>query len=270
MPARKKFVASHQKGIDKTATKLEEKPDLHAAQIQLFQLQRQLIETEQQVLVILEGRDAAGKDGTIKRMTKHLSPRESRIVALGQPSDRERKSWYFQRHVAHLPVAGEIVLFNRSWYNRAGVERVMGFCSGKEYDEFLRTTPLFEELLGHCGITLIKYYLDISKKEQERRLEARKEDPLRQWKLSKIDRSALKHWDDYSAARNEMLVRTHTGFAPWTIVRADDKPLARINLVRDLLTRFEFDGKDRQADLPDPDIVFAFHQEQLRDGRIAE
>jgi polyphosphate kinase 2 len=262
MPAHKKPSAARAKADAKAA--------LHATQIQLFQLQRQVIESGQQVLVILEGRDAAGKDGTIKRMTKHLSPRESRIVALDQPSDRDRKSWYFERYVAHLPVAGELVMFNRSWYNRAGVEQVMGFCSAKEYEDFLKTAPLFEELLAHCGIKLVKYYLDISKTEQARRLASRRDDPLRQWKLGKVDKSALKKWDDYSAARNEMLARTHTVFAPWTIVRADDKPLARINLIRDLLTKFEFDGKDRQADLPDPDIVFTFHEEHLRNGRIAE
>jgi polyphosphate kinase 2 len=261
MPAHKKPSASRAKADAKAA--------LRDAQIQLFQLQQHVIEGGQQVMIILEGRDAAGKDGTIKRMTKYLSPRESRVVALDQPSDRDRKSWYFERYVAHLPVAGELVMFNRSWYNRAGVEQVMGFCSAKEYGDFLKTAPLFEELLAHCGIKLVKYYLDISKEEQERRLASRKDDPLRQWKLSKVDRSALKKWDDYSAARNEMLARTHTVFAPWTIVRADDKPVARINLIRDLLTRFEFDGKDRQADLPDPDIVFAFHEEHLRNGRLA-
>jgi polyphosphate kinase 2 len=262
MPAHKKPSAARAKADAKAA--------LHAAQIQLFQLQRQVIESGQQILVILEGRDAAGKDGTIKRMAKHLSHRESRSVALDQPSDRDRKSWYFERYVAHLPVAGELVMFNRSWYNRAGVEQVMGFCSAKEYEDLLKTAPLFEELLAHCGIKLFKYYLDISKTEQARRLASRKDDPLRQWKLGKVDKSALKKWDDYSAARNEMLARTHTVFAPWTIVRADDKPLTRVNLIRDLLTKFEFEGKDRQADLPDPDIVFTFHEEHLRNGRLAE
>ena len=248
----------------------EQKDILRAAQIQLFQLQRKIIESGQQILVILEGRDAAGKDGMIKRMVKHLSPRETRIVALDQPSDRERKAWYFERFVAHLPVSGEIVLFNRSWYNRAGVERVMGFCSQEEYEQFFTTVPLFEELLEHCGIKLIKYYLDITKNEQRDRLKARSEDPLRQWKLGKVDKSAVKKWDEYSAARNEMFARTHTAFAPWTIVRADDKQLARINLIHDLLTRFEFDAKERKADLPDPDIVFTFHEEHLRSGHIAK
>ena len=270
MPAKKKSSRADDKTTNEASAKAAQKSALHGSEIQLFQLQRHLIDTKQKVLVILEGRDAAGKDGTIKRMTRHLMPRETRIVALGEPSDRDRKSWYFQRHVAHLPVSGELVLFNRSWYNRAGVERVMGFCTPEEYEEFLRTAPLFEELLSHCGITLIKYYLDISKDEQKKRLKARKDDPLKQWKLGKVDKSALRKWDAYSTARNEMLVRSHTVFAPWTIVSADDKPATRINLIRDLLTKFEFDGKDRHADLPDPEVVFTFHHEHLSDGRIAK
>ena len=260
---------SAKKASRRAETKSDQKSALHAAQIQLFQLQRHLIDTEQKVLVILEGRDAAGKDGTIKRMTKHLMPRETRVVALAEPSDRDRKSWYFQRHVAQLPASGEIMLFNRSWYNRAGVERVMGFCTPEEYEELLTTVPLFEELLAHCGIKLIKYYLDISKEEQKKRLKARKEDPLKRWKLGKVDKSALKKWDEYSVARNEMFARTLTASSPWTILRADDKHRTRVNLIRDLLTRFEFEGKDRRANLPDPEIVSTFRQEYLRDGRIA-
>ena len=262
MPAKK---ASHRAGAN-----AHQKSALHAAQIQLFQLQRHLIDTDQKVLVILEGRDAAGKDGTIKRMTKYLMPRETRVVALAEPSDRDRKSWYFQRHVAQLPASGEIVLFNRSWYNRAGVERVMGFCTPEEVEEFLKTAPLFEELLAHCGIKLIKYYLDISKDEQKKRLKARKEDPLKRWKLGKVDNSALKKWDAYSTARNEMFARTHTTTSPWTILRADDKHLTRVNLIRDLLTRFEFEGKDRCADLADPTIVYTFDENLLRDGQLAK
>ena len=247
-----------------------EKAALRAAQVELVKLQRHVIEAGQKVLVILEGRDAAGKDGTIKRIVQHLSPREARVVALGTPSDRDRRAWYFQRYVEYLPVAGEIVLFNRSWYNRAGVERVMKFCSRDEYETFLKTVPIFEELLVHCGITLIKYYLDISKNEQKKRLKQRRDDPLSQWKLSPIDAQAVKHWEEYSAARNEMLARTHTMNAPWTVVKADDKPSARIGLIRDLLTRLEFKGKDRQADLPDPDIVFRFHEDAISNGMLTK
>ncbi len=250
--------------------KNDEKAALKAAQIELVKLQRHVIETGQKILIVLEGRDAAGKDGTIKRVVQHLSPRDARVVALGKPSDRELRAWYFQRYVEHLPVAGEIVLFNRSWYNRAGVERVMKFCTRDEYEMFLETTQSFEELLIHCGITLVKYYLDISKEEQKERLKERRDDPLSQWKSSPVDAVAVKHWEEYSAARDEMLTRTHTMVAPWTIVRADDKPLARINLIRDLLTRSEFKGKDRQADLPDPEIVFGFHKDAIRNGALAK
>lgn len=245
------------------------KAALYDAQVQLVKLQKHVIDTAQQVLLIFEGRDAAGKDGTIKRIVEHLSPRETRVVALGKPSDRDRQSWYFQRYVAHLPVAGELVLFNRSWYNRAGVERVLGFCSEEEYEEFMRTVPLFEQLLAHCDVTLLKYYLDISKGEQLRRLKARRESPLHQWKLSGLDIEGPKHWKAYSAARNEMFARTHSVFAPWIVVRADDKEAARLNVIRDLLSRFEFDGKDRAVALADPDVVFPYDQASLTNGMIA-
>jgi polyphosphate kinase 2 len=243
---------------------------LKELQIALARLQINLIDSRQKVLVIFEGRDASGKDGTIKRVIEHLSPRETRMVALGKPSDRDQNSWYFERWVPHLPASGEIVLFNRSWYNRAGVERVMEFCTDAEYNEFLTTAPLFEQLLVHCGITIIKYYLDISRDEQKRRLKARIDDPLKQWKRSPIDDKAIKRWGDYSAARNEMLARTHTPFAPWIIVRADNKKEARLNLIRDLLSRFDFDDKNRTRDLPDPNITFLYDKVALAKGLIAE
>ena len=243
---------------------------LYDLQVELTRLQRHVIASGQKVLVIFEGRDAAGKDGAIKRIVEHLSPRETRMVALGKPSDRDRNSWYFQRWVPHLPASGEIVLFNRSWYNRAGVERVMGFATEEEYEEFFTTAPLFEQLLVHCGITIVKYYLDISRDEQKRRLKDRAEDPLKQWKVSPIDEKAIKHWKDYSAARNEMLARTHTPFAPWVVVRADDKDAARLNVIRDLLSRFDFDSKHRQRDLPDPNITFPYDKAALSSGLIAE
>ncbi|MES2255566.1 MAG: polyphosphate kinase 2 [Pseudomonadota bacterium] len=250
--------------------KSKDKEDLRAAQIELVKLERHVIKTGQKILVILEGRDAGGKDGTIKRIVQHLSPREARVVALGKPSDRDRMAWYFQRYAKYLPVSGEIVLFNRSWYNRAGVERVMKFCTKDEHETFLKTVPIFEELLVHCGFTLVKYYLDISKREQKRRLQSRRDDPLKQWKLSPIDAVAVKHWEDYSAARNEMLERTHTAIAPWTIVRADNKPLTRINVIRDLLTRIEFKGKNHHKDdHPDPDIVFSFNENTISNGSLA-
>ncbi|AZG78864.1 polyphosphate kinase 2 [Methylocystis rosea] len=241
---------------------------LHKAQVELVKFHKHVIENDRKILVILEGRDAAGKDGTAKRITEHLSPRESRIVALGKPSDQDRKSWYFQRYVPHLPSSGEIVIFNRSWYNRAGVERVMGFCTNEEYEQFVHTVPIYEQLLVHCGVTIIKYYLDISRDEQERRLKRRREDPLRQWKISPVDEKALSHWKDYSQARNEMLLRTHSVFAPWTLVKADDKKSARLNIIRDLLSRCEYAGKGGHGEFPDPNQVFLFDELLLTKGVI--
>ncbi len=242
---------------------------LRDLQIELVKLQRHFIGCGDRILVILEGRDAAGKDGAIKRITEHLSPRETRVVALGKPSDRDLGEWYFQRYVAHLPTAGEFVLFNRSWYNRAGVERVMGFCTRAQYEEFMETVLGFEQMLTRAGIKLLKYYLDISKKEQRKRLGKRQRDPLTQWKTSPVDAKALKHWEDYSRARDEMLRRTHSAFAPWRVVRAEDKRAARLNLIRDLLGRLHYGGKDKRLVVPDPRVVVEFDEACLRDGRLA-
>jgi polyphosphate kinase len=238
-------------------------------QIELVKLQRELIAGGDRILVLLEGRDAAGKDGTIKHMTEHLSPRETRIVALGPPSDRERHSWYFQRYVRYLPAAGEMVLFNRSWYNRAGVEPVMGFCTRREAREFLESVPDFERMLVGSGIKLVKYYLDIDKREQKHRLAERKHDPLKQWKLSPVDAKAQTLWRQYSAARDTMFERTHTEIAPWTIVRAGDKHQARLNLIRDLLSRLDYPDRDKRLVKPDRDIVFPFEPRRLIDGSVA-
>lgn len=246
----------------------EYKAALHALQVELVKLQRHFIRCDDRILVLLEGRDTAGKDGVIKRIVQHLSPRETRVVALGRPSDRERSAWYFQRYVPHLPAAQEFVLFNRSWYNRAGVERVMDFCTEAEYEEFMETVADFEHMLVRSGIKLLKYYLDISKAEQRRRLKARREDVLKQWKTSPIDAQAQKHWADYSLARNTMLARTHNPVAPWTVVRADDKRAARLHLIKDLLTRLHYDGKDETALLANPDIVFQYDEIYLRNGMI--
>ena len=189
---------------------------LRTLQIELVKFQKHLIAHGDRILIILEGRDSAGKDGTIKRVIEHLSPRETRVVALGKPSTRDESEWYFQRYVPHLPAAQDFVLFNRSWYNRAGVEWVMGFCTEAQYEEFMETVPVFEQMLVRSGIQLFKYYLDIDKAEQRRRLKARLTDPLKQWKMSPIDAAAQKHWKDYSVARNAMFARTHTPTAPWT------------------------------------------------------
>jgi polyphosphate kinase 2 len=242
---------------------------LYELQVELVKLQRHLIANGLKVLVLFEGRDAAGKDGTIKRITEHLSPRETRVVALGKPSDRDCASWYFQRFVPHLPAAQEMVLFNRSWYNRAGVERVMGFCSEEEYQAFMVDAPHFEQMLIRGGLLLSKYYLDVSKHEQARRLKDRECDPLKQWKTSPIDQVAVKRWDAYSQARNQMLMRSHTAFAPWRVVRADDKRQTRLNVIRDLLTRIRYKGRNEKLLPADPDVVFEFDEAYLANGMIA-
>lgn len=245
------------------------KKELRALQIELVKLQRHLIRRNDKILVLFEGRDGAGKDGTIKRITAHLSPRETRVVALSKPSDREESQWYFQRYVPHLPSAQEFVLFNRSWYNRAGVERVMGFCSDEQYEEFMAEVVDFEGMLLRSGLHFLKIYLDISKKEQKVRLADREKDPLKQWKESPIDQKALKHWDDYSQARNAMFARTHTALTPWTVVRADDKKIARINVIKGLLTRLSYADKDENLVLPDNDIIFDYDAAYLENGMIA-
>jgi polyphosphate kinase len=246
------------------------KDTLRKLQIELVKLQRHFIKCNDKILIILEGRDASGKDGTIKRIVQHLSPRETRVVALGKPSDRDRTSWYFQRYVPYLPVAQELVLFNRSWYNRAGVERVMGFCTEAEHEEFMGSVASFESMLVRSGVKLLKYYLDISKAEQKRRLRDRKADPLKQWKVSSIDDQALKHWKAYSRARNEMLARSHNPMAPWTLVRANDKRLARLNIIKDLLGRLHYADKDERLIRADPQIVFAYDVSNLENGQLAK
>ena len=243
--------------------------DLREVQIELVKFQKHLIRENQKVLIIFEGRDAAGKDGTIKHFTEHLSPRETRVVALGKPSDREQTQWYFQRYVYHLPSAQEMVFMNRSWYNRAGVERVMGFCTNDQYEEFMETVPSFEQMIVRSGIRLFKYYLDIDRDEQKRRLESRLDDPLKQWKISPIDMAAQKHWEDYSNARNQMFARTHSALAPWIVVRADNKDHARIHVIRDFLSRVSYKGKKEAVVLPDPTTVFLYSRSYLDNSMIA-
>ncbi len=248
--------------------KADYRKQLHALQIELVKLQKHFIECNDRILVLIEGRDAAGKDGVIKRIVAHLSPRETRVVALGKPSDKDSTGWYFQRYVAHLPRAQDFVLFNRSWYNRAGVERVMNFCDEAEYEEFMETVPDFEHMLVRSGIKLLKYYLDISREEQKRRLKDRRINPLKQWKMSPIDAEAVKRWDDYSFARNEMLSGTHSAIAPWMIVHGDDKRSARLNLIRDLLSRLHYCDKNSKVLRTDPEIVFQYHEDRVRNGII--
>ncbi|MEH3104676.1 MAG: polyphosphate kinase 2 [Sphingomonas phyllosphaerae] len=243
--------------------------DLEQAQLALVEAQLAAVETGERVVIVLEGRDSAGKDGAIKRIVEHLSIRYTRVVALPKPSDRERTQWYFQRYVAHLPAAGEIVIFNRSWYNRAGVEVVMGFSTTAEQAEFLRDAPDFERMLVESGIRLVKLWLDIDKDEQEKRLKARRTDPLKQLKTSDMDKVAQARWDDYSAARDTMLVRTHIPLAPWYCVYADHKKAARIAILRHLVHQIAPAQVARQVPVADPDVLFAFERAALEDGRLA-
>lgn len=216
------------------------KKELHELYIDLTKLQNEVIRSGKKILLIFEGRDAAGKDGTIRTLTQYLSPREIRIVALPKPTEREQSEWYFQRYTAHLPASGEMVFFNRSYYNRLGVEKVMGFCTDKEYEAFFEQVKHFEKTLVHSGIHILKYYLDIDKKQQKERLQERKENPLKQWKISPIDDVALKHWDDYSKARDRMLDETDFKFAPWHVVDANDKELSHLEVMQHILRRFDY------------------------------
>ena len=244
------------------------KKELYDLQVELVKFQRDVIANQKKVCLIFEGRDTAGKDGTIKRFTEHLSPREMRVVALGKPSDRDRMSWYFQRYVPHLPSGEEIVFFNRSWYNRAGVEKVFGFCTDEEYKLFMEEVGDFEHLLTRSKMIFFKYYLDISKEEQKRRLDARRKDPLKQWKISPLDEKVQEKWDAYSKARDEMFVKTDFVYAPWVIVHTDSKKEARINVMKHFLSAVEYEGKDESKLLYDNDIVFPFSMEALEEGKI--
>jgi polyphosphate kinase 2 len=232
------------------------KKALYQLQVELVKLQRDLIASNARVLVILEGRDAAGKDGTIKRLTEHMSPRETRVHAPGKPSSVEASEWYFQRFVPFLPAGQEFVVFNRSWYNRAGVERVMGFCTDREYESFMESVVPFEQMLARDGLEIRKYYLDITRKEQKKRLDDREGDPLTQWKVSPVDEAAQKKWNAYSRARDDMLERTSHPEAPWRIVLANDKKVARLEFIRDLLESFSYTGKSKKLARPDRKIVF--------------
>ncbi len=225
-------------------------------QVELLKLQAWVKETGQRVVIVFEGRDAAGKGGAIKRFMEHLNPRGARVVALEKPTETERGQWYFQRYVQHLPTAGEIVLFDRSWYNRAGVERVMGFCSDEEYDTFMRQVPDFERHLVHSGVYLVKFWFSVSREEQRRRFAERERHPLKRWKLSPVDVASLDKWDDYTAAKEAMFRATDVDEAPWIVVKSDCKKRARLNAMRYVLHRLPYDGQDldRIGDL-DPLIV---------------
>jgi polyphosphate kinase 2 len=216
-------------------------------QIELLKLQKWSQSNGLRHVIVFEGRDAAGKGGTIKRFMEHLNPRGARVVALEKPTDRQRTQWYFQRYVTHFPAGGEIVLFDRSWYNRAGVERVMGFCTNKQHAEFIRQVPLFEQMLVNDGISLTKLWFSVTQSEQRTRFTIRQVDPVRQWKLSPTDLASLDKWDSYTAAKEEMFAWTDTEIAPWTVVKSNDKKRARINAMRYVLGKFDYDNKDHEV-----------------------
>jgi len=225
-------------------------------QIELLKMQNWVHGQGERVLILFEGRDAAGKGGTIKRFMEHLNPRSARVIALEKPTERERGQWYFQRYIKHLPAAGEIVLFDRSWYNRAGVERVMDFCSPSEYLEFMRETPELEKMFVRSGIRLFKLWFDVSRDEQFRRFQSRRTDPLKHWKLSPIDLASLDKWDEYTEANEAMFIHTDTADAPWTVIRSDDKKRARINAMRHLLNNLPYPDRNSEIRLqPEPEIV---------------
>ena len=240
-------------------TRLSEKfylRHMEPLQVELLKAQNWVKETGQRIVVLFEGRDAAGKGGTIKRYMEHLNPRGARIVALEKPSERERSLWYFQRYIEHLPAAGEIVFFDRSWYNRAGVERVMNFCTPNEYLDFMRQCPDLERMFVSSGIRLFKYWFSVTREEQHRRFSARMIDPLKQWKLSPIDRASMDKWDDYTEAKEAMFFFTDTADAPWVVIKSDDKKRARLNCMQHFLTSLEYPNKDRHiVSGPDPLIV---------------
>ena len=238
-------------------------------QAELLKVQLWAQETGQKFVLLFEGRDAAGKGGTIKRFTEHLNPRTARVVALNKPTDEERGQWYFQRYIGHLPTAGEIVLYDRSWYNRAGVERVMSFCEPHEYLEFMRQTPDFERMLTRSGIRLYKYWFSVTQAEQRRRFASRETDPLKQWKLSPIDKASLDKWDAYTEAKEAMFFYTDTADAPWTVIKSNDKKRARLNCMRHFLASLDYPDKDvGLIGQPDPLIVGQAHHVVHAAGKV--
>ncbi|GAB3230357.1 polyphosphate kinase 2 [Mycolicibacterium hippocampi] len=259
-------------GNKRAGTKVKKIPrdvyeaELFRLQTELVKLQEWVRDTGARVVIVFEGRDAAGKGGTIKRITEYLSPRIARIAALPAPSDRERGEWYYQRYVAHLPAKGEIVLFDRSWYNRAGVEKVMGFCTPAEHSLFLRQTPIFEQMLIEDGVLLRKYWFSVSDDEQLRRFRSRLKDPMRQWKLSPMDLESVYRWEDYSRAKDEMMVHTDTPLSPWYIVESDVKKHARLNMISHLLSSIDYyDVDPPKVALPKKPVLSGYYERPPRE-----
>lgn len=248
--------------IHKTLNKIEYEATLIELQKELVKLQTWIQKTKQRVAIIFEGRDAAGKGGTIRRFVEHLNPRSIRVVALDKPTEMEKGQWYFERYIKELPNRGEIVLMDRSWYNRAVVEPVMGFCNSVQYDRFMRQVPEFEHMLFEDGVTIIKFWFSISKEEQWKRFQSRSENPLKQWKLSPVDQKSRAKWDQYTFFKEEMFSKTHTAFSPWTIIKANDKKTARLESIRYVLSQFNYEGKD-EAKIPvhpDPNVVNRYYR----------
>jgi polyphosphate kinase 2 len=251
--------------VDKALVKLRYEQELEKLQIELVKLQRSVQLEERRVAIIFEGRDAAGKGGSIRRFIEHLNPRTARVVALPKPSDLQKGQWYFQRYVEKLPNPGEIVFFDRSWYNRAVVEPVMGFCTEAQYKVFMQQVPEFEHMLYEDNLELVKFWFSISKEVQQYRFDSRRVDPLKQWKISPVDEQAQENWDVYTKYKNEMFSRTHTSYAPWIIVKANDKKMARLESMRHVLSTLDYPGKDQSLThlSPDPDVVLRYHRSQI-------
>lgn len=258
----KKLLKQKEYNLDKVISNLNYEQELEQLQVELVKLQRDIQLNNRRVAVIFEGRDAAGKGGNIRRFIEHLNPRTMRVVALSKPTEVEKGQWYFQRYVNTLPNPGEITFYDRSWYNRAVVEPVMGFCTEKQYRTFLLQVPEFEHMLYEDGVEIIKIWLSISKKEQKFRFDSRKVDPLKQWKLSPIDEKAQEHWDNYTMYKEEMFARTHTSYSPWVIVQANNKKQARLETIRYVLNYLTYKGKgETKISLsPDPEIAMRFHR----------
>ena len=262
----------------KAVRKRREESVLKPLQAELLKLQKHLEREQRRMIILFEGRDAAGKGGTIRRVTRYMNPKHYRVVALGKPTQEQRGQWYFQRYVAEFPHGGEMVLFDRSWYNRAMVEPVFGFCTDEEYRNFMRGVVGFEKDLVRQGTILVKLYFSVTKDEQKRRFDRRRDDPLRQWKLSEIDVQAQEHWDDFTEMKYAMLKRTSTTHAPWTIVRSEDKSSARLNAILAILNSVDYEGRNPEIDfVPDPEVVVPAAQEivlmeaeRIRSGRFTE
>lgn len=250
------------RNIDTIQYNLDYEDQLRKLQAELVKLQSWIVQERKRVAIIFEGRDAAGKGGTIKRFAEHLNPRAMRVVALSKPTDKEMQQWYFRRYIRVLPEAGEIVFFDRSWYNRAVVEPVMGFCDKDQYQRFMRQVPEYEHMLYEDGVHVIKFWFSITKNEQMRRFIARSDNPLKQWKLSPVDQKGQELWDKYTYYKEQMFSRTHTSFSPWRIIKTNVKKEARLESMRSVLAQFEYEGKEEATTrvLPDPNVVMRFHR----------